>query len=447
MNVESPMFFHIFFISSCIVRFIWSDLSDRIYVSSYDIGIYDYFILWNDFAYIEDGKKIPVTDDNKGEIGGKTLVPVEMYSVNIPYNEYVDVTAPDRAIPGETVTVEVLKNDDCIIRSVSVDGVDAEKVDDTHYSFTMPSKDVDVVIEVVDDEAVTEFRGTYLDLDSGKIGISFCYSFSKDALEKEGASISTWTAEDKSDTQTIDLKDIRPTMIDTGYGNKEQLYVVTRYVSAKEMTDEVTCHCEGLDLDDDVQLSVRDVAKEYLERYTATDLVKAMLNYGAYSQLYFGYNTNDLANSVGELMSEDDKDVSYIAENEYGYDFVGGIGGTDLEGKVRFVINFSFDADTTMALYFKGKGSYEIGDISTDAASILSDVTVDYGEYNGYKSIYIRGIKPEDLSETFHMTVNGVRFEYSPHNYLYNTIKNSENEDMRALAQATCMYMYAAMCY
>ncbi|MBR4223413.1 MAG: hypothetical protein IKR73_01235, partial [Oscillospiraceae bacterium] len=73
--------------------------------------------------------------------------------------------------------------------------------------------------------------------------------------------------------------------------------------------------------------------------------------------------------------------------------------------------------------------------------------TVDYGEYNGYKSIYIRGIKPEDLSETFHMTVNGVRFEYSPHNYLYNTIKNSENEDMRALAQATCMYMYAAMCY
>ncbi|MBP1535370.1 MAG: hypothetical protein IK999_14790 [Ruminococcus sp.] len=44
------------------------------------------------------------------------------------------------------------------------------------------------------------------------------------------------------------------------------------------------------------EASVREAAGLYLKKPAEHDLVAAMLNYGAYSQQYFGYNTGNLAN-------------------------------------------------------------------------------------------------------------------------------------------------------
>ncbi len=89
-------------------------------------------------------------------------------------------------------------------------------------------------------------------------------------------------------------------------------YVFKCKVAAKDMASEITAQIiDGNDAYNMYSYSVRDYA-EYLLNNTennreyekAAPLVTDMLNYGAAAQLYFGINTNDLANSI---LDEDER--------------------------------------------------------------------------------------------------------------------------------------------
>ncbi|MBO4398851.1 MAG: BspA family leucine-rich repeat surface protein [Lachnospiraceae bacterium] len=82
-----------------------------------------------------------------------------------------------------------------------------------------------------------------------------------------------------------------------------KVYRVIRVaVPAKEMNSTVTVSItnnNGTILTTDA-ISVRQIAERYLQMNLGADtnnLIRAMLNYGAYSQKYFGYNVNNLANA------------------------------------------------------------------------------------------------------------------------------------------------------
>ena len=113
-------------------------------------------------------------------------------------------------------------------------------------------------------------------------------------------------------TQTVKVKD-------ASIGN-DGIRLFPCGVAAKEMTDVITaqfCLADGTPAGIGYTYTVREYADYILthEGYSgsAKNLVKAMLNYGATSQIYFNYKTDSLANSV---LSPDDRVVEIMDYRE-----------------------------------------------------------------------------------------------------------------------------------
>ena len=137
--------------------------------------------------------------------------------------------------------------------------------------------------------------GYSLSLD-GSIGVNFYMRLSDEVSNNDDTAYMRFTVNGKE--QIVPVKDLTP--------NKEGYYIFRCNVVAKEMADEITAQVylsENNPVGDAYTYSVRDYAAyiiEHPEKYSfkAVELVKAMLNYGAAAQTYFGYHTSDLANSV-----------------------------------------------------------------------------------------------------------------------------------------------------
>ena len=120
--------------------------------------------------------------------------------------------------------------------------------------------------------------------------------------------------------QNVPVKDLTP--------NKDGYYIFRCDVVAKEMADEITAQVyidENNPIGDAYTYSVREYAAYILDHpekysFNAIELVKAMLNYGAAAQNYFGYGTDDLANSIlpadGQQTSLSVGDLEYYKDGE-----------------------------------------------------------------------------------------------------------------------------------
>ncbi len=191
----------------------------------------------------------------------------------------------------------------------------------------------------------------------------------------------------------------------TGY------YKFTFGVSAKEMTDTITAQMYvGETPGTSKSCSVQDYAKKYMDSTNDVydELVTAMLNYGAYSQIYFGYNadSSSLANSVitgadlstTEIDSSVDKyfidSTSLSAERTY-------IGSTlVLDTLIKIRHYFTFDEGVTVPTGLKKDSE---------------------GRYY-YES---DPIAPADLDEEHTVTIGEVTIKYSPLTYAYRMSKKS----------------------
>ena len=128
-------------------------------------------------------------------------------------------------------------------------------------------------------------------------------------------------------------------------------------VAAPQMTEVVyntiTAEKNGEEITTDVySYSVREygeaVIKSESTSKTMKDLAAQMLNYGAYTQLYFGYNTDDLANKnlteLGYSTALDDSMINLSAEATFD--------PFDGETKAQFTTNsLIFESDTALKYY------------------------------------------------------------------------------------------------
>ena len=148
-------------------------------------------------------------------------------------------------------------------------------------------------------------EGYTLSMD-GKIDMNF-YMNLPDKLVKDSSTYMEFTMPDGNVSKVM-LADARKTT--------DGLYVFSCGIAAKQMADKVNARIVSNGVKGEVHTySVTDYAESVINAASgvysdkAVNAVKAMLNYGTAAQQYFGYNTDNPANSI---MTDDDKNMDMV---------------------------------------------------------------------------------------------------------------------------------------
>ena len=404
----------------------------------------------------------------------------------------------------EAVTLTVTPAAGYAVKSVTVNGTAATKVDDTHYSFTMPAENVTVSaefekqkcavtlpdhMEITNGVVLTEGKADYGTEIIFKVSEGYTAANVKNGeteLIPDLSGIYTVTVEGDTvitaDIQKklyelrayglrlngdigldvyfgIDdsvIKDVTRMDITLPNGGKQTvyaadfdpwgngLYCFSAKVAAKEMTDKVRFELYTNDTAPvcTADVSVRDAALVYLNdnEKSEDELVRAMLNYGAYSQLYFGHNIANLANAGYEY-----DDISAVTAAELGgyqYDPT----TEDLPEGLSFAkVNLTLESETSLNLYFQDKTGANV--------SYTSDLgTVVVTEEKDFTKVAIKNIPAEMLGSyaTVTITVDGSSYsvKYSPMTYCYNALtRDGKTKDLRDCMRAFYLYNKAAVAY
>lgn len=185
-------------------------------------------------------------------------------------------------------------------------------------------------------------------------------------------------------------------------------------VAAKEMTSEIKAQIiDGDQHGIEYTYSVKEYADYLLEHAgeredlaRAVPLVKAMLNYGAYTQIYFDKNSSALANA--------DLEKSEKILDNVTIDIADPVIGALPEGATFKGATLSLKSETTLSLYFKSSG---------ELAFSCDGYTVETAKSGGYQIARIRGIKAKHLGDILTLKINGSEaVSYSPLNYCRNVL-------------------------
>ena len=205
-------------------------------------------------------------------------------------------------------------------------------------------------------------------------------------------------------------------------------------LAAAQMTDKITVKVNGKALEG--TYSVRAYADVILagDYSDATkNLVKAMLNYGAASQLHFGYNAENLANNGIDFTSAAPEGESVVATEGAvtGINFY----GASLLHKDKIAVRFYFTGDITDCVFTDANGN-----------------TYTPTEKDGKFYVEVAGINPQDMDADVKITVTKgsetVSVGYSALDYIirmYN--KSADDSTVKALVQALYGYYAAAEAY
>ena len=202
--------------------------------------------------------------------------------------------------------------------------------------------------------------------------------------------------------------------------------------------------------------SVMDYANEMIKKADtdaeckkALPIVKAMLNYGAYSQIYFGEYKTNLANAI----LKDDNTATIKSEDiikSITYSEQGLFSNKDLEYMGSSLI---CESDTSLKLYFNNKNKLTEKQIkSRYDVSMLDKNKHDYdtGVDGSIFWIKIKGIKPAELGNVYGVNLvsddGSVIVETSPYVYVKKALESGDSR-LQNLCKAMWAYGQAAREY
>lgn len=265
-----------------------------------------------------------------------------------------------------------------------------------------------------------KLNGTSVSIEDGIIGLNFFMEID-DAL--------------KNDQGTLFA-------IEHRNGSKEYLGVAdnettdngdkfTVYVNAKEMADDVTVYIKNDEsTGKKYTYSIKDYAKDLL---TSSDydnnikgLVKTMLVYGGYAQLYFGYNTDNLASDIdGVEISTNVSDV--VIPEKYKKQITGTLPtGVEYTGSTLVL-----EGLTRYRHYFK-----------TDDPSVFGEKGDKYWYEQKGDEYYIEisGIYAGDLGSEYTVEIGDWVLKYSAMSYAYAITNNTDKYSTELVDLVKSMY-------
>ena len=301
-------------------------------------------------------------------------------------------------------------------------------------------------IPCLEDNLGVRKAGHSLSLD-GDIAVNYYMELSESVAASDSAYMSFTVALDNREYEQkvfVNPKEgenrtVADTTVDESSG--KTLHIFKCRVAAKEMTADITGQIvDGEDSGAQHVYSVKRYA-DYLLSHTAENmifanaapLVRAMLNYGAYSQLYFNENTENLANAdlieVDKLLGQADINVADVSTESLpeGVDFMGA--------------TLSLKSQTTLSLLFKSSEP-----LSFSCSYGMKVETVESGEY---RLARIRNIPSALLGTSFTLSVGSTgSIAYSPMNYCKKVLSGgSDDEALQNTVKALYFYYEAANSY
>ena len=342
------------------------------------------------------------------------------------YDEPVWDWAEDKQSATATFTCEKCGHnktvDATITKTVDFDGMATytatAEINGKSYTDTM---------QVPEDALDERVVGYSISLD-GDIGVNFYMELSDAVVNSETAYVHFTIPKDgEPDTQEIKVSEAR-----TVKSGDKTYHVFKCQVAAKEMTSDIKAQIiDGDRKGMEYTYSVKDYA-DYLLAHTddsaefakAAPSVKALLNYGAYTQIYFDKNPDKLAN-VG--LTEEEKALGEVSITVADYDVSG------LPEGVRFGgATLSLKSETTLSLYFKS---------DDDLVFSCGDYFVQDVPNGEYQVARIRGIKATDIGDVFTLNVSGAIVKYSPLNYIKNALEGG-TDDVKLQNAVKALYLY-----
>ena len=275
-------------------------------------------------------------------------------------------------------------------------------------------------------DAVLRFRTISLE---GNIAINYYMDLSETVAADPNAYM-LFTMEDGSSVK-VPARDAVGTMYQNDY-----YYVFSCAVTAKEMTDTVICQFfyQGGQTEA-YAYSVKTYADRILASNSSAklrDLIYAMLNYGAASQIHFEYHTECLANAGQEL-------PDYTAVTIEGFP-VNTEQGTTLATYAG--ASLLLTSETTLRLFFN------VDDSVADRFTVTyKGESLPLNIRSGRYYVDIPNISAKDLDEYFTLVIfdgtETAEVSYSPLSYCASVIKNANGIHDRKLQDvAAAMYLY-----
>ena len=313
--------------------------------------------------------------------------------------------------------------------------IELTKVDDTHYTFTMPDESVFVHADFYfEDNVGANLVGYSLSLD-GDIGVNF-YMELADEIEDSDTAYMKFTIPSSNNSTVLNVP-----VSDAKRNGK--YYVFKCNVAAKEMTSQIKAQIiDDENIGTEYKYSVKEYADylltnadadgtEIQKKYAAAaPLVMAMLNYGTYSQNYFGTNTDNPANAI---LTNEEKALDDVTDIEHTAP------ATNLPEGVTFAsATLSLKSVTTLSLFFKNTSA---GDVTFK----LGDETITPVDNNGYLQVRITGIKAKELGSDFTVNVgDSGSVTFSPMNYCQLVLRGNYTNAHKDVVKALYKYSQAA---
>ena len=304
-------------------------------------------------------------------------------------------------------------------------------------SEAVPGQKTQTTVATPDSTQVANCVGHSLTLTSG-IGIKYYIEFSDQVKSDAGAYIKFTLPDSSTETHSVNIAE-------TAIVNGKNVYVFTCNVSAAEMSDIIKTELI-LSSGDSVYLSdysIKAYADHILanansneEFAKAAPVVKAMLNYGAYSQIFFKHNIDNLANSnmtdtaLSNVNSSDISSYKYsVSDNDANIDFVGQV--ITLKSKVNAKLYFTTNNSAALT---KEQVVIKQGSIAIDPSRIIIG-TDESGMY-----ISITDICVDDYDDAFEIAVGNVSIKnYSIYSYIYMAL---ESKDINLINVARSLFDY-----
>ena len=180
----------------------------------------------------------------------------------------------------------------------------------------------------------------------------------------------------------------------------------------------------------------------------AYGLICSMLNYGAYSQIYFGNNTDSLAN-VDSLTDEQLAEINTVSAETINrpYDKT----TESLPEGIQFMgADLVLESETTLNLYFKNDSESELTFVS-------GEKELEQRMSGDYIQVIVKGIAAQDLGDDVELKViadgndAGYMIKYNPMHYCFNVLSRettvTRTDELKRMIRALFVYNQKAIAY